>query len=77
MFQQEKTKSVKGLLAKLVKAEFNMAVYHTRAGNPPGSVFEDYTCKQCGEGWTTNEGIKEMCPICRGEIDKFYQPIRR
>lgn len=41
--------------------------------------FEEYKCVDCGVEWVTNEGIPKSnkCPICRGEIDIYYQPIER
>ena len=38
--------------------------------------FEDYTCIECKKEWISDEGVKDKCPICNGEMDIYYQPIK-
>lgn len=49
--------------------------YHTKVGNPPFSVFRDYLCERCKREWLTNGDIIGICPICKGDIDIYYQSL--
>ena len=50
-------------------------VYHTLADMAPFSIFEEYTCRECNKEWMSNEGIIGICPICRGDMDIYYNSL--